>query len=215
MDFGEPDEGSSFFRQPPSPDDRLWRHPSELGQSAAPPGVSPLASGLEPGGRRPSRLRSLSVAAATTVVCAGLASAALIVVLTENGTGPVATIATNAIPITSVASASTASSASSVTEVEPISTLAAPAQAWLGIEGRDLDTAGGVMVVGVDTTSPAARGGVAADDVIVALAGRPVPTMADLVNAVRAHSPGQQVEVTVVRNERLLSLHLVLAERPR
>ncbi|HEX8770206.1 MAG TPA: hypothetical protein VF711_05495, partial [Acidimicrobiales bacterium] len=30
MEFVDPEDGSPAFREPPPPDDRLWRHPSEL-----------------------------------------------------------------------------------------------------------------------------------------------------------------------------------------
>jgi len=36
MEFVEPDDGSPF-RRPPALDDRLWRHPSEVGATAPPP----------------------------------------------------------------------------------------------------------------------------------------------------------------------------------
>jgi S1-C subfamily serine protease len=40
MEAVEPDDGQPF-RQPPAPDDRVWRHPSEVGQDAAPPRRAP------------------------------------------------------------------------------------------------------------------------------------------------------------------------------
>jgi serine protease Do len=36
MEFVEPDDGPQRFRDPPPPDDRLWRHPSEVGSVRSP-----------------------------------------------------------------------------------------------------------------------------------------------------------------------------------
>ena len=37
MEFVEPDDEPQPYREPPSPDDRLWRHPSEVGLHRPPP----------------------------------------------------------------------------------------------------------------------------------------------------------------------------------
>lgn len=37
MEFVEPEDGPQPFRLPPPPDDRLWRHPSEIGPPRTPP----------------------------------------------------------------------------------------------------------------------------------------------------------------------------------
>jgi putative serine protease PepD len=84
---------------------------------------------------------------------------------------------------------------------------------WLGIEGTDVagggatgtpDTTlategGGTQVMSVVPDSPAARGGLASGDVIVALDGEAITRMPDLLVRLRSRSPGEQVDVTVTR----------------
>jgi putative serine protease PepD len=74
---------------------------------------------------------------------------------------------------------------------------------WLGIEGtepgEDAPAPSGTYVASVVPDSPAALGGIQPGDVIVALDDEEVADMADLIVRLRAHSPGDRVEVTVER----------------
>lgn len=76
---------------------------------------------------------------------------------------------------------------------------------WLGIEGTepgaDSPAASGTLVASVVTDSPAALGGIRPGDVVVALDDEEVTGMADLMVRLRAHSPGDRVEVTVARED--------------
>ncbi|HEY2998765.1 MAG TPA: PDZ domain-containing protein, partial [Acidimicrobiales bacterium] len=94
---------------------------------------------------------------------------------------------------------------------------------WLGIENTevadpddpDSDAGGGTRVASVVADSPADLGGLEAGDVIVALDDRPVDYMSDLSVALRAHSPGDRVDVTVQReDDARVTLVLTLAEQP-
>jgi len=94
---------------------------------------------------------------------------------------------------------------------------------WLGIENTEVadpddpnsDAGGGTRVASVVADSPAALGGLEAGDVIVALDDRPVDYMSDLSVALRAHSPGDRVDVTVQRgDDARVTLVLTLAEQP-
>ncbi len=93
---------------------------------------------------------------------------------------------------------------------------------WIGIEGndldgataRDLDVDGGARILSVRDESPAAAAGLAARDVILSLAGRPVSSMGALVVALRSHRPGAAVSVEVVRDGERLMKTVTLAERP-
>ncbi|MGI8809908.1 MAG: S1C family serine protease [Acidimicrobiales bacterium] len=62
MEFVEPEDEPQPYRQPPSPDDRLWRHPSEIGP------------------RRPSARRQLWVVGVASALAASLLSTGLAVV---------------------------------------------------------------------------------------------------------------------------------------
>lgn len=93
---------------------------------------------------------------------------------------------------------------------------------WLGIEGTDLDGAmademdlqGGAMVGQVKGGSPAERGGLAARDVVVAVDGRQVKSMGELVVMLREREPGQTVTLEVVRERQHRTMAVTLAERP-
>ena len=94
--------------------------------------------------------------------------------------------------------------------------------AWVGIEGRDLDGAvahdmsldGGVMVSSIRPDEPAAVAGLAVQDVILSVDGRPVLSLGAFVVSLRAHRPGDVVTVEVMRDRQRISKAVTLAERP-
>lgn len=61
MEFVDPEDEPQSFRRPPPPDDRLWRHPSEMGRIA------------RPSNRRQLWLVGLSAALAASLLSTGLA----------------------------------------------------------------------------------------------------------------------------------------------
>lgn len=69
----------------------------------------------------------------------------------------------------------------------------------------------GAHVVGVDTGSSAARGGILVDDTIVAVNGAPVVSANSLTGTVREYQPGDVVTVTVVRGGKAFDLDVALA----
>lgn len=93
---------------------------------------------------------------------------------------------------------------------------------WLGVEGdrpsdeqvRDMGIPGGALVKRVVAASPAEAAGVEAADVITAVNGHPVSSMAELVGRLRLARPGQAVNLTVVRGDATRALRATLAERP-
>ncbi|MGI9032270.1 MAG: peptidase S1 [Acidimicrobiales bacterium] len=93
---------------------------------------------------------------------------------------------------------------------------------WLGVEGGDVDGAtatdldvdGGAMVGHVTSASPAERGGLATRDVIVAVNGRAVRSMGELIVALRAYGPGDRVALEVIRDRQHRTITVTLAERP-
>jgi S1-C subfamily serine protease len=61
--------------------------------------------------------------------------------------------------------------------------------------------------------SPAAGAGLARDDVLIGLAGRPISSLAEYSQLLRAHAPGDTVTVEFLRGAERLSRRVVLAER--
>jgi S1-C subfamily serine protease len=80
----------------------------------------------------------------------------------------------------------------------------------------------GVRVEEVDPGGPAGRAGIiganAVDagggDVITAVDGREVHSMADVENVIRRHRPGDGVAVSLLRDGRPLTVQVQLTERP-
>jgi peptidase M28-like protein/PDZ domain-containing protein/PA domain-containing protein len=71
----------------------------------------------------------------------------------------------------------------------------------------------GVRITGVRPGSPADKAGVQPGDVLVRFAGVSVGTLNDMTFVLRAHRPGDTVEVVVVRGGHEERLHAVLEER--
>ena len=96
--------------------------------------------------------------------------------------------------------------------------------AFLGVSTRtvddavqaelELDASSGAVIVNVTPDSPAAAGDLQANDVIVRVGDHDITTSQDVVQAVRAYEPGDQVEVVVNRDGDELTLGVTLAERP-
>lgn len=86
---------------------------------------------------------------------------------------------------------------------------------WLGIEGEDGPGNSGALVRRVREDSPAAEAGVRERDVITAVEGRKVTSMAALVVALRNRKPGQEVTLQLVRDGKPVSVEATLVERPK
>jgi S1-C subfamily serine protease len=92
---------------------------------------------------------------------------------------------------------------------------------WLGVEGSDVDQetadqlklVGGAVVKRVVGGSPAATAGFNSGDVIVAVDGTAVRTMAALVVALRSHKVGDRVKVSYVRGTDRRDVTVALEER--
>ena len=71
---------------------------------------------------------------------------------------------------------------------------------FLGISGDNAPNSGGALVQSVVSGGPAAKAGLRARDVIVALDGKALTSFDDLIAGLSTHQPGQKVQVTYVRS---------------
>ena len=88
--------------------------------------------------------------------------------------------------------------------------------ALLGVSGEDVDTEGqaGARITALTPGSGAETGGVEVGDVVVTFDGVPVLGIGDLQAQVRAHQPGETVDVVVIRDgqEQVISVTLGVFE---
>jgi Zn-dependent M28 family amino/carboxypeptidase len=76
------------------------------------------------------------------------------------------------------------------------------------------DADGGVRFAEVREGSPAAKAGLKAGDIMTAFGGKPIRTLYDFTFALREKKPGDEVEVTVMREGAPLTVKVLLATRP-
>lgn len=88
-------------------------------------------------------------------------------------------------------------------------------EGYLGVSllGR-ADGGRGAVINDVTPGSPADRGGMRAGDVVIAVDGSPVDGQSAFVAAIRDKSPGDSIDIEVLRDGRRLTLTATLAERP-
>ncbi len=83
---------------------------------------------------------------------------------------------------------------------------------WLGV--RLVSWPGGVLIAGVAPGGPADAASLHPGDLIIGVAGRPVVTPINVVDAVDALSPGQTLELEIERGANSYSVAVRLAGRP-
>jgi S1-C subfamily serine protease len=72
----------------------------------------------------------------------------------------------------------------------------------------------GVKFADVRENSPAGKAGLKGGDVLVEFAGKAMTSLADFTFALREHSSGETVQVTVVRAGQPLTVSVLLGSRP-
>jgi serine protease Do len=91
-------------------------------------------------------------------------------------------------------------------KVSSLPMTAADAKEW------GLSKAGGALITDVNRGGPADNGGMKADDIVTAFAGKPVKRSEDLIALVIKTTPGTTVPVTVVRGGKELTLNVKVEE---
>ena len=96
---------------------------------------------------------------------------------------------------------------------------------WIGVEPRTLTpeiaeslqigNRQGVLITGVLQDGPASKGGLRPGDVVVEVAGQPVTSVAQLLNAVAGLVPGERASLKVLRGQQALALGLDIVQRER
>lgn len=96
---------------------------------------------------------------------------------------------------------------------------------WLGVEGTEISAQAaiasgnpgikGALIVGVFIDSPADMAGIRAGDIVVAVNGKPVEGIRDLLDQITLHKPGERIEVTILRGTKQLSRSMMVTERPQ
>jgi hypothetical protein len=207
----------------PSPDERSWRHPSEVEwvEDAARAGTA-----TEPDDRGEARRhwwRSLRPGIWLGLMAAMLAGTVVTVTALTLGSDFVGE--DDGGPDFRPASTDARALDGTVTTLdEPGSAPAVNgvgAAPWFGIDGRDLDftTAhqiglrGGVVVVALRSGGPAEAAGLAVGDVVVRVHDHPVTTLGELRAAIGHHQPGDMLDVDLIRDGERLRLVLRLGAR--
>jgi len=95
---------------------------------------------------------------------------------------------------------------------------------WLGVEGTEISARAalatgdpgikGALIVGVFIDSPADKAGVRAGDIVVAVDGKPVTGIRDLLDKITLHKPGEQVKIMVYRGPEKMTLDMKVTQRP-
>ena len=83
----------------------------------------------------------------------------------------------------------------------------------VGLQGRE-DGGRGALIKEVAPDSPADRAGLLAGDIVVSAGGTPVDGQPAFVAAIRDLSPGDSIEIEVLRDGKRLTLSATLIERP-
>lgn len=96
---------------------------------------------------------------------------------------------------------------------------------YIGIRGQNIDSTSGsagdlkaekgAVVVEVIKGSPASKAGLKKDDIIIAVGGKTIESMDELIAEVRQRKAGDSLELTILRNGKRDNVELVLAEKPK
>lgn len=83
----------------------------------------------------------------------------------------------------------------------------------VGLEGRT-DGGQGAIITEVEPDSPADVAGIKVDDVVLSVNGEPITGQAGLVAAIRDRSPGDTVDIEILRGGERISVTATLVARP-
>jgi S1-C subfamily serine protease len=85
--------------------------------------------------------------------------------------------------------------------------------AYLGTVPDMTDSPGGVRLLGVRAGSPAEKAGLRGDDIITRIGDMNVPDLQAMTEALRAHQPGDTVDIVVKRGKDVTTVRATLGSR--
>lgn len=83
------------------------------------------------------------------------------------------------------------------------------------IKALNIKSTNGVLIAKVVADGPAARAGIQANDVIVAVNGKAVNSAGAFIGELAAKKVGESVELSVIRNSQTVKIRVVLEETPK
>ena len=122
-------------------------------------------------------------------------------------------IADHVVALTPVADAGVPPAPPSAPQDAPTETATSGYGPYLGTIPDMSMAEGGVRLTGVREASPAAIAGLRAGDVIVEFAGREIADLYEYTYALRAHAPGDRIDIVVLREGERVTLPVVLGRR--
>jgi serine protease Do len=81
-------------------------------------------------------------------------------------------------------------------------------------EHTGLENGEGVVVSSLDPEGPAAKAGLAVNDIITKLDGKPINSQDDLTREVRAHKPGEKARLDIIHKGKPAGIDVTLGVRP-
>lgn len=82
-------------------------------------------------------------------------------------------------------------------------------------EHTGIDQGAGVIVESLDPEGPAAKAGLAVNDIITRIGGNAISSQADLTREVRSHKPGDQLRLDIIHKGKAAGLDVTLGVRPQ
>jgi serine protease DegQ len=96
---------------------------------------------------------------------------------------------------------------------------------WIGVEPQDitpelaesfgLETKTGAIIAGILKNGPADKAGMKPGDILVAIGGKPVTDITAMLNLIAQLTPGERVEMKVLRKGREETLNVTIGKRPK
>ncbi|MCL4167305.1 UNVERIFIED_CONTAM: hypothetical protein GTU68_009405, partial [Idotea baltica] len=85
---------------------------------------------------------------------------------------------------------------------------------WVGVEAQNLTPELGALIAGVLSNSPAARSGLKAGDILLAINDKPVVNSAAMLNLIAVLEPRKNATLTIARGGEKMEINILIGKRP-